>query len=303
MSWFKRKSTDEKGSDLEKGSNPGSCSGSGDRKSSTSSTCNKASENEEAESPNPRKIGLPYSSFNFLGPPNLQLNVASGVSSPEQEEIELFTAATFALALQLALLVIAVVTVYHEPTKTSIRYKPPRYGLPCYIIGSVLLFTGMALCSYVIESSTSEVMWKRQSKGNQSADSQHAGAFARIFSWTMGRKPTTTRVGSRSPHLIWIQQSQRVSDQFFGSYVILGGPKRCVITSSRQEDVRDCEKSKTGKESLAPGVAPDSWSAKQRIDSMTQSESDMPEPVSAEDDEKVSFPRRHSITSSCASLG
>ena len=37
--------------------------------------------------------------------------------------------------------------------------------------------------------------------------------------------------------VIWLQKSQEVSDQSFGGYAILGGPKYHIITSSRREDM------------------------------------------------------------------
>ncbi|KXX81406.1 Ankyrin-1 [Madurella mycetomatis] len=157
-----------------------------------------------------------HSTLDFLGPPNLQLNLSSGQASSERKALELFVAAIAALILQLSLFVIAGVVVYHQPTRNRIGYGPQPYGIPCYFIGSSFLFIGMALCSFVIESSTVEFVWMRAARGK------------------------TTDKHDPDARLIWLQQSQRVNDQTFGSYAILSGRKRYVLTSSRQEDVQSC---------------------------------------------------------------
>ena len=68
------------------------------------------------------------------------------------------------MVLQLSLLAIAALTVYHDPTRVSIGYDIQPYGFPCYIGGSVLLFVGVSICSVAIESSTIEFTWKRSSR-------------------------------------------------------------------------------------------------------------------------------------------
>ncbi|KAK3312638.1 hypothetical protein B0H66DRAFT_484763, partial [Apodospora peruviana] len=167
-----------------------------------------------------------HSSFDFIGAPNLQLNVSSGQSSRQKKAGELFAAAVVAVVLQLSLLIIAAVTVYHEPTKASIGYDPPPYGFPCFVAGSVLLFIGMGICSFAIESSTVEFMWKRNNKKHDVKIVPDA-------------RPTPKSMVGQYPRLIWLQQSQRVNDQAFGAYAILGGSKRYILTSSRQEDVEN----------------------------------------------------------------
>ncbi|KAF1950413.1 hypothetical protein CC80DRAFT_482849 [Byssothecium circinans] len=171
------------------------------------------------------------SSFDFLGPPNLQLNVSSGKSSTERKAVELFIAVVVALVLQLSLLVIAAVTVYHEPTRRRIKYESQRYGLPCYLVGSGFLFVGMALCSCAIESSTTEFTWKRRCEGSDGGKSHK----------TKGEREQEKK--NRSPRLIWVQQTQRINDQAFDSFLILGGSKRYIVTSSHREEVERCEQS------------------------------------------------------------
>lgn len=159
-------------------------------------------------------------SFDFLGPPNLQLNLSSGQVSTRKETLKLFVAALVSLAVQISLLVIAFVVNFHHPTKRRLQSGLQPYGFPCYLIGSILLFIGMFICSFVIENSTIEFVWKRCSGGIREQD------------------PAT--VESKRPRLIWLQRAQRVNDQTFGSFAILGGAKHHVLTSSRNEDVRIC---------------------------------------------------------------
>jgi hypothetical protein len=206
------------------------------------------------------------SSFDFLGPPNLQLNVSSGKSSKEKKTVELFIAAIVAVVLQFSLLVIAAVTVYHEPTKQKIKYEPEPYGLPCYVVGSVLLFIGMAICSCAIESSTSEFMWKRRRDDGETGDADNDGGRSHK---TRRKKHKKRMSEEKYPRLIWLQQFQRVNDQAFDSFVILGGSKRYVVTSSRQEDVQLAEQLSNEKSKRDAN----------RVDSLTPSESNMLESV------------------------
>jgi hypothetical protein len=146
---------------------------------------------------------------------------------------ELFLAAVFAVALQLGLIAIAVVTVLHGPTRASLS-EPKVYGVPCYVAGSFLLSLGMGICSLAIEQSSVE------------------------FSWTTEvekEKPTSSHNESKRgldvcPRLIWLQQGQTVNDQTFEPYAILAGPKRYIVSSSRIEDAkRWTQKRSTGSSS------------------------------------------------------
>jgi len=117
----------------------------------------------------------------------------------------------------------------------------------------------MAICSFVIESSTVEFVWERQKDEtenlaggdvNAGVAGKLKGLWQRLSGFLFNsRHRTTSRPASsktaikRLPRIIWLQQAQRVSDQTFGSYAILGGEKRYVLTSSRLEDV---QKDRTG---------------------------------------------------------
>ncbi|KAF4954261.1 hypothetical protein FGADI_5386 [Fusarium gaditjirri] len=141
--------------------------------------------------------------------PNLQLNIASTKISSKQRSIELHLAAIAAVILQASLLVIAAVIPY----RVEGYGQQQPWGLPCYIIGSVLLSTGMLCCSIAIERSTKEFKWIPSNSSNNSESSkQHV-------------------------NLYWVQRKQRVSDQDFGSYIIYAQEKEFFSTSNRREDV------------------------------------------------------------------
>lgn len=157
--------------------------------------------------------------FEPPGPPNLQLNLSSDHFEEAwmRKRHELFLAAVAAVILQLGLLAIAAVTVFHEATRNATEFAPKGHGFPAYLIGSLLLAFGMGLCSLAIEQSTTEKKWRVPEDGRATPDDKLL-----IY-----------------PRLIWLQQGQTVSDQSFKPFAILAGPKRYVITSSRKEDVRD----------------------------------------------------------------
>jgi hypothetical protein len=140
-----------------------------------------------------------------LKSPNLQLNATPEKVSEKGRHVELLSAAIASLILQIGLLLIAVTTATLVP-----KYKPKPWGLPCYLTGSILLVMGMLACSVAIERSTEEYTWQLTEK-----DSRDSDQF----------------------RLFWIQRTQRVSDQDFGSHVIYGGERSRIMTSSRFEDV------------------------------------------------------------------
>ncbi|OBS27877.1 hypothetical protein FPOA_01819 [Fusarium poae] len=147
-----------------------------------------------------------------LKSPNLQLNIPCADVSEKNHHYHLVLAAVVALTLQLALLVIAVSTVYFIA-----GFEPEPWGLPCYLGGSVLLFLGMLACSVAIEKRTRELVWFISNRVDNSGQREEF-------------------------HLIWVQRNQRVSEQDFGSYIIDGGTRRQVMTSSRHEDLEGLEK-------------------------------------------------------------
>ncbi|KAH4155455.1 hypothetical protein HBI56_206550 [Parastagonospora nodorum] len=165
-----------------------------------------------------------------LGPPNLQLGLSSDQfenSFPKRGH-ETFIAALTAVTLQASLVVIATVTVYHDPTRRAIGFQPKAYGYSCYIAGSILLSVGVGICSLVVERNTTEYDWRVLTRNARGGESAHE----RITGGEDEAEMTS------SPRLLWLQQKQEVNDQSFSGYAILAGPKHHVITSSRFEDMR-----------------------------------------------------------------
>lgn len=179
----------------------------------------------------------PRNVLKILGPPNLQLGLSSG-QFPEhfpKKGHETFIAAVVAVSIQLSLIAIATITVYHTRTRQSIGTEPQTYGYPCYITGSILLSMGVAICSVAVERSTEEHNWtvyprvhQKHGRSSMDASSTERGVFQ--------DKPDKS--GKDHPRLLWLQQSQEVNDQFFNGYAVLAGPKHHIITSSRIEDMR-----------------------------------------------------------------
>ncbi|KAM0543002.1 hypothetical protein ACHAO7_009605 [Fusarium culmorum] len=134
---------------------------------------------------------------------NLQLNIAAKGITTEQRSAELHLAAISAVILQTSLLAIAAVIPYQVP-----GFEQQPWGLPCYIGGSIMLFTGMLACSVAIERSTKEYRWC----------------------------PNESKKQGEKLSLFWVQGKQRVSDQEFASYIIHAQDKEFMSTSSRKED-------------------------------------------------------------------
>jgi hypothetical protein len=189
-----------------------------------------------------RVVGLPKSKkkpsqqpvrFNFerLGPPNLQL----GLSSDQYEERkftkrhEVIVAAVAALILQVGLISIATVTVFHDRTRRTLSVEPEIYGYPCYVVGTVFLCVGLGICAKAIERNTTEFDWQVLSEQERDPLRDDAGTQ----STATGHKVSV----DNCPRLFWLQKKQEVSDQAFDGYTILAGPKWHIITSSRREDI------------------------------------------------------------------
>lgn len=179
---------------------------------------NKTSRSDEESPGNPAQ----EKSYDFLGPPNLQLNLSSDHFEDGwlKKGHELFLAGVFAVAVQLGLIAIAAATVFHESTRAALSPQPKTYGFPCYVAGSFLLSLGMGICSLAVEQSTVENMWKRSKEKSSPSHNK------------------SSRDLDAYPRLMWLQQGQTVNDQTFEPYAILAGPKRYVVSSSRIEDAR-----------------------------------------------------------------
>lgn len=148
----------------------------------------------------------------FRSPPNIQLNHTSDHFAKHlvKKHQEIFLAATTGILLQTGLLVIASIVAYRVSPESSDLFTSKVYGFPCYVVGSLLLCLGTGLCSFIVERNTDEYSWMA----------------------VVGDKPVAEH---NAPQLLWLQTKQSVSDQSFNGYVIAAGPKRRVITSSRND--------------------------------------------------------------------
>ncbi|KAK2807284.1 hypothetical protein FQN50_005437 [Emmonsiellopsis sp. PD_5] len=151
--------------------------------------------------------------------PNLQLNQYSENPSTDHNDVWLFGAAAAGIILQVGVLVVAGITVYHGPTRAAVGQKN-IYGFALFLSGSIVLVFGMSLCAWVIERSTKEYFWKPNTESNSSA------VGAQI-------------PNSELPRLIWLQRKHVVNDQAFDPFVVLGGAKKGILTSSRAPDDKD----------------------------------------------------------------
>ncbi|KAF2728108.1 hypothetical protein EJ04DRAFT_592429 [Polyplosphaeria fusca] len=158
--------------------------------------------------------------------PNLQLNLPSSISSHKSTIKDLWCAALFAILVQEAVLVISAVTTFHPATRRAIGPPQTDYGFWMFIAGTICLNLGMILCSFVIEQSTREWSWRKAaSQEEQLPGTTKEANLAR-------RHPDP----SASLQLFWLQQKHTVNDQDFEPFLILGGPKDEILTSSRDLD-------------------------------------------------------------------
>ncbi|KAF5544657.1 serine threonine phosphatase 6 regulatory ankyrin repeat subunit a [Fusarium mexicanum] len=175
----------------------------------------RASDSVETRNPMAPAEAWIQADWDSLRSPNLQLNATPETGLNKVRRIELLAAVIAAVSLQISLLIIG------GTTSTLVSgYASKPWGLPCYLAGSILLVIGMVACSVAIERSTEEYTW--QFSEDQISSRQPGD-------------PGPGRTGQF--HLFWIQRTQRVSDQDFGSHVIYGGERNRIVTSSRCDDV------------------------------------------------------------------
>lgn len=139
---------------------------------------------------------------NAIHAPNIFLNLSS-----TRNQLELRICAVFAVALQAGVLVFAGYATYDVPLSNGIGGKSSvYYGYPLAAVGTVVLVVGMLICSFVVEASTREVIWKTQSGDTEKF------------------------------RILWLQQGENVNDQVFDSYAIFAGGNRDSILTSRLSD-------------------------------------------------------------------
>ncbi|KAF4945391.1 hypothetical protein FGADI_11993 [Fusarium gaditjirri] len=177
-----------------------------------------------------------WGTWESLRAPNLQLNIPLGKSLEKLQSRLTRVAAIIAVMLQVSLLIIAVATVHFIS-----GFDPQPWGLPCYLIGSTFLVIGMMACSIAIEKSTAEFTWHLLGNNKTFGNAEE----------TPASRCNTNNIEKGEVHseqqfrLIWVQREQQVSDQDFGSFVISGGEKSHIMTSSRREDLETMDLKKT----------------------------------------------------------
>jgi len=148
-------------------------------------------------------------SLEFIAP-NISLNTI-GISI---HDWEVYLVALCGVILQLGVVAFDALATYHwgwDKGGTSV----PKYAFPLTSIGTVGLVYGMYLCAYIIEVSTEELTWTPEN------------------SQTKNEKPKQLRI-------LWVQKSQTVGDQSFGSYAIYAPftetASRRLLTSHRRQE-------------------------------------------------------------------
>ncbi|KIL85392.1 hypothetical protein FAVG1_11348 [Fusarium avenaceum] len=130
--------------------------------------------------------------------PNISLN-----SHNQFNRGELRVVAVIATILQFGVLIFCGLATYHPSLKFQKDDKAIQsYAFPCTATGTLTLVVGLLICSHVVESSTTEVRYKPGP--------------------------------GRRARMVWLQKTQTVSDQHFGSYAIFAADDRKLITTSHR---------------------------------------------------------------------
>ncbi|KAF4334970.1 ankyrin repeat [Fusarium beomiforme] len=111
--------------------------------------------------------------------------------------------AVIATILQFGVLAFCGFATYHP----NLKFKKDDsaiqdYAFPCTATGTLTLIVGLLICSHVVESSTTEERYKPGP--------------------------------GRRARMVWLQKTQTVSDQHFGSYAIFAADDRELITTSHR---------------------------------------------------------------------
>ena len=150
-----------------------------------------------------------YESLESIAP-NISLNTI-GISV---HEWEIYLVALCGVILQLAVLVVEAMATYYFHWEKGGR-SVAEYAFPLTSIGTLGLVYGMYLCAYIIDISTEELTWILENSHNGNG------------------KPKRLRI-------LWVQKSQTVGDQGFGSYAIYAPFTETVsprlLTSHRRQD-------------------------------------------------------------------
>lgn len=158
--------------------------------------------------------------------PNLVLNICgSGVG-----ESELWIYAILGVVLQLSVWAWCVLTVtYFKYSKQGKSIVP--YALPLTITGSILVCFGVAICSHVVEASTTEHIYEK-SDTNPGRIHKTSRVLSTIQRRNQIQSPES---GTGSTRVVYLQRGgQVVNDQRFEGYAISDSPKQNCIKTSRK---------------------------------------------------------------------
>ncbi|KAF1829329.1 hypothetical protein BDW02DRAFT_510211 [Decorospora gaudefroyi] len=158
-------------------------------------------------------------------PPNLQLNLPFNLTSHKSTIKELWIAAAIAIFLQLSVVVVSAVTSFHPRLQRTIGRPQMNFGFWLFIAGTVCQNSGMILCSFVIEQSTREWAWRKTKTSVQGQES----SLRRLLHKA---KRSNSSKETPSLQLFWMQQKHTVNDQDFEPFLIFGGYKNEILTSS-----------------------------------------------------------------------
>ncbi|KAF2421814.1 hypothetical protein EJ08DRAFT_641261, partial [Tothia fuscella] len=138
--------------------------------------------------------------------PNIQLNL----SKDTRQDGQLLGAAFFSITLQISLVAFAGVCAYHPRLIKAVGESDWGPAFSMLSVGTLVLVTGMILCSHVIEQSTTEYKWE-----------------------------STTDGGALDATILWLQKGDIVGDQKFGSFLIAAQDCDDILTSTRRKDKWD----------------------------------------------------------------
>jgi len=191
--------------------------------------------------------------------PNISLNVHGGARNDD-----LYIVAACGIVLQFGVLIFSGLAFYYPGwnlkfKKDNILVK--NYAYPLMLAGTLVLVTGMIICSAVIEKSTAEVQWVLSEPVNRvpppAANTPAANPPAANTSATnipaanpsaaspnlavAGASSTATNTQATNDHrerlkahILWLQKKHTCNDQSFESYVIFAKGSRDAILQSRR---------------------------------------------------------------------
>ncbi|RPA81608.1 hypothetical protein BJ508DRAFT_209014, partial [Ascobolus immersus RN42] len=149
-------------------------------------------------------------------PPNLFLNLRPSITLSQRWEIRTFT--FISVVLQAFAVAFSGLITYHPTIRDGYKKDGEDmepHAFPLTAIGTAILVLGMWVCSFVIESSTTEHNWQVQQ--------------ASIPAPFMDEELSPPK----SFHVLWLQQGGAVTDQQFDSFTIIAKGIRAGISTSR----------------------------------------------------------------------